>query len=55
MNYKTVFTGTKEKVKGLGQRNAVIIVTDTSSPCKILTGLTHAKFQNTEVFWVFAV
>lgn len=63
MNYKTgflllllflFFTGTKGKVKGLSQRNAAIVVTDTPSPCRILTGLTHVKFPNTEVFGVFA-
>lgn len=45
MNYKMVFTGRKN-VKGLSQRSTAI-VTDTSSPCKIFTGHTHAEFHTT--------
>lgn len=45
MNYKMVFTGRKN-VKGLSQKSTAI-VTGTSSPCKIVTGHTHAEFQTT--------
>lgn len=46
-HYKVVFIGRKESVKGLSQRSTITVVTDTSSPCKIFTGHTHAKFQTT--------
>ena len=47
-----VFVGRKEKITGLSQRGAAIVVTDISSACKISAGHTHRKFQNIEVSWV---
>lgn len=47
MNYQMIFTGRKENGKGLSKGSTAMVVTDTSSPCRIFTGHTHAEFQTT--------
>lgn len=42
-----MFPGKKENVEDHSQSSTSIVITDTSSPCNILTSHIHAKFQNT--------